>query len=211
MNFRQSDSKARPRWKPLLRGLRMGILALSIAGLVGASQDQKSAGPPKPADPQAAATSEAAAPSSAPAAYVGSETCQACHEDIFKSFERNRHHAVEAGSSKWNGKACESCHGPGGKHAESASAEDIQNPAKMRPMESERTCLSCHKKTFGHSGRIQGGHGRNQVACVASHSMHKPGGEAITTGRNNAINSLCAGCHTQTWAEFQEPHQHFLP
>src|SRR5947199_80488 len=147
MNFRQSDSKARPRWKPLLRGLRMGILALSIAGLVGASQDQKSAGPPKPADPQAAATSEAAAPSSAPAAYVGSE----------------------------------------------------------------RTCLSCHKNTFAHSGRIQGGHGRNQVACVACHSMHKPGGEAITTGRNNAINSLCAGCHTQTWAEFQKPHKHFLP
>src|SRR4051794_32806129 len=27
--------------------------------------------------------------------YVGSETCQACHEDIFTAFAKNPHHAVE--------------------------------------------------------------------------------------------------------------------
>ncbi len=211
MNRSQSDSNRKPGWKSPLRSLGLGILVLSSAGLVVASQGQKAGGRTKPPDSKAAATSDAAAPSSAPAAYVGSETCQTCHEDIFKAFQRNRHHAVEAGSSKWKGQACESCHGPGGKHAESASAADIVNPLKVPPIESERICLGCHKNTMAHSGRIQGGHGRSQVACVSCHSIHKPDAEAITTGRNNAINKLCAGCHLQTWAEFQKPHKHFLP
>src|SRR5206468_9719742 len=33
----------------------------------------------------------------------------------------------------------------------------------------------------------------------------------ITSGRNKAINTQCAACHAQTWAEFQKPHKHFLP
>jgi DmsE family decaheme c-type cytochrome len=199
------------------RSLKLGIVALSVAGLVIASQDPKPAESSQPANSQAAATSKAAASSSGPAEYVGSETCQACHEDIFKSFLRSRHHTVEASkgvrgpSAQWAGKACESCHGPGSKHAESTAAADIVNPSKVRPGESERICLGCHKNTFTHSGRIQGGHGRNQVACVSCHSIHKPDAEAITTGRNKAINAECASCHLQTWAEFQRPHKHRLP
>lgn len=183
-----------------------GILAFGLVGLVAASQESK------PAD-QKAAEKPAAEAAKAPAAaeYVGSETCQACHEDIFKAFGTNRHHAVEAGSTKWNGKACESCHGPGSKHAESASAEDIVNPAKIVPMRSEQICLSCHKNSFAHSGRVQGGHGRNSVACVSCHSIHKPEAHDIVTRRNKAINAQCASCHAQTWAEFQRPHRHSLP
>src|SRR5689334_2368808 len=99
MHLRQSDVTQRPGWKPLLRGFGLGILAVSIAGLVIASQEQNSAGQARPADSKAAATSsEAAASMPGLTGYVGSETCQACHEDIFKSFQRNLHHAVEAGS-----------------------------------------------------------------------------------------------------------------
>ena len=210
-------------WKLPLRAVRAGVLALGVASLIVASQEQKPSeqkpaeqtpAEQKPSEPKPAATSEAAAPppaASGPATYVGSETCQACHEDIFKGFQRNRHHAVEVGGKNWNGKACEACHGPGSKHAESASATDIVNPSKIRPMESERICLSCHKNTFVHSGRIQGGHGRNQVACVSCHSMHNASTEGLTTGRNRQINAQCAKCHVQTWAEFQKPHKHFLP
>src|SRR5450759_1642392 len=83
------------RADPPLRFLGLGIIALSVTGVGIASQDPKPAESSKPANSQAAATSEAAASSSKPAEYVGSETCQACHEDIFKSFLRNRHHTVE--------------------------------------------------------------------------------------------------------------------
>ena len=35
----------------------------------------------------------------------------------------------------WEGKACESCHGPGAKHAASADKTDILNPAHLPPDE----------------------------------------------------------------------------
>src|SRR5688500_1071612 len=41
------------------------------------------------------------------AGYVGSETCQTCHEDLFNAFQKNPHHAVELGSrGRWKGQAC---------------------------------------------------------------------------------------------------------
>ena len=44
--------------------------------------------------------------------YVNSETCQACHEDIFKAFTKNPHYRLETDKKrKWEQKACESCHG----------------------------------------------------------------------------------------------------
>lgn len=205
LQFRRWKEKTVVARKFPLRRFTTGVLALSFATLVIASQDKQSG------DKPAAAAAPQAAADSSKGTYVGSETCQACHEDIYKAFQRNRHHAVEAASKNWKGQACEACHGPGSKHAESATAEDIRNPAKLIPNESERICLGCHKNSFTHSGRIQGGHGRNQVACVSCHSVHKPEAEAITTGRNKAINAQCATCHQQTWAEFQKPHKHFLP
>ena len=35
--------------------------------------------------------------------YIGSETCQGCHGELYETFKKNPH---------W-GKECESCHGPG--------------------------------------------------------------------------------------------------
>ena len=64
------------------------------------------------------------------ATTVGSDTCAACHDDIFKAFQKNPHVAVEKDARRgWQGKACESCHGPGSIHAESTDKKDIRNPA----------------------------------------------------------------------------------
>src|SRR5262249_9491600 len=79
------------------------------------------------------------------AAYVGSDVCQACHEDIFNAIRKGPHRVIESDKKRgWDGKTCESCHGPGSKHAESGSAEEIKNPAKLLPIETDRTCLQCH-------------------------------------------------------------------
>ena len=116
----------------------------------------------KPAAPASPATENK------PAEYVGSDTCQGCHEDIFNAFQKNPHHLVETDKKRgWETKACESCHGPGSKHAESLSAADIRNPAKLKPAEADKRCLACHLNQPTHVGRINSGHAKNQVSCVA--------------------------------------------
>lgn len=190
-------------WTPPRRARFSGVAALALA--VWPVLAQSNPGAPQ----QASAPAPAAA---AAATYVGSETCGACHEDISKAFRTNLHHSMEVDKKRgWDGKACESCHGPGSKHAESTAAADIRNPSKIDPKQSERTCLTCHANQMTNVGRVQGGHGRNEIACVSCHSIHKTHSEDLIKGRAARINSQCAGCHQSTWAQFQKPHKHRLP
>ncbi len=167
-----------------------------------------------PPEKGAAATPppEAAPDPNAKATYAGSDICQGCHEDIFKGFQRNRHHAVEIDKKRgWSEKACEACHGPASKHVESMSAADIFNPAKAPAGKVDQTCLKCHANQATHVGRIQGGHGRNGVSCVGCHSMHKGESASIVNAKPAKINELCTQCHASTWAQFQKPFKHRLP
>jgi len=143
--------------------------------------------------------------------YVGTETCQGCHEDVVKAFEKNPHQSIESNEKRgWKGRSCESCHGPGSKHAESASATDIFNPAKAVAGKSDAACLKCHLNQATHVGRIQGGHGRSQVSCAACHSIHNHGPSGLVARKPAAVNKQCAACHTSVWAAFQKPHKHPL-
>jgi len=147
-----------------------------------------------------------------PAEFVGSETCQSCHEDIFKAFEKNPHHEVETDKKRgFETKACESCHGPGSKHAESMVAADIRNPAKIAPAAADKVCLTCHLNQPTHVGRITSSHAKNQVACVACHSIHKNGPEGLVPRTTADVNKQCAGCHQDVWASFQRPYGHKVP
>lgn len=147
-----------------------------------------------------------------PSAYAKSETCQVCHEDTYNAFRRNAHAIVETDQARgWAGRACESCHGPGAKHAESLEAADIINPSKLDPMLADKDCLKCHLNQPTHIGRIRGSHARNQVSCVSCHPIH--GTEQVQLQPHHAtrINEQCSKCHTEIWASFQRPHGHKLP
>lgn len=178
-------------WEPGRAGLRRAFAAVAAnvvlaATLLGTSQ--------KPAP-----------------GYAGSDTCQGCHEDLFKPFQKGPHYQVETDKRRgWEGRACESCHGPGAKHAESSSAQDILNPAKLAPAAADQGCLKCHLHQPTQVGRLQGGHARSRVACVACHAIHK-GPEKLVPRQAAAISRNCAACHTAEWAQFQRPHHHQLP
>src|SRR5215212_922461 len=137
---------------------------------------------------------------SSAATYVGSEVCQACHEDNFNAFQKSPHRAVS--------NTCESCHGPGSKHAESASADDIKNPLKLAPAAADRSCLGCHLNQPSHSGRIQSSHAKNQVSCTSCHSIHAHGPLGLVVRKPAAINAQCSSCHISQWAQFQKPFKH---
>lgn len=149
-----------------------------------------------------------------PKGYVGTETCAGCHEDVVNAFKKNRHHILEINAKRgWTDRACESCHGPGEKHAESTSAEDIRNPLKLKPAEADLNCLSCHRNQPTHIGRIQNnGHARTDVSCVSCHNVHKQGEESTSVRYRKAagVNKQCASCHQDVWASFQRPHAHRL-
>ncbi len=147
-----------------------------------------------------------------PATYVGSETCQACHEDVFNAFQKNPHHLVETSAKyKFDTKACESCHGPGSKHAESTSPSDISNPAKLKPAAADKVCLSCHLNQPTNVGRITGSHAKNQVSCASCHSIHAKGPDGVAPHKAADVNQQCASCHGNVWASFQQPFRHKLP
>src|SRR5262245_18919255 len=112
--------------------------------------------------------------------FVGSETCQGCHEDIFKTHQKSLHAAIESNKKfGFEGRSCESCHGPGSKHAESLSPADIRNPGKLAAGEWEQTCLGCHRNQPTHAGRIQSSHAKNQVSCASCHPVHQKGAAGL--------------------------------
>jgi DmsE family decaheme c-type cytochrome len=148
----------------------------------------------------------------APTGYVGSEICGTCHEDLANAFVKNPHHAVETDKKRgWEGKACESCHGPAQKHTESLSAEDIRQPGKLAAAAADKICLACHLGQPTHAGRLQSSHARNQVSCTACHKIHANGPFGLVARKPSAINEQCATCHTNAMAQFQKPFHHRVP
>jgi DmsE family decaheme c-type cytochrome len=147
---------------------------------------------------------------SPPAGYVGSDTCQTCHDDFARAFQKNPHHFIETrGKNGWKGMACESCHGPGAKHAETTSASDIVNPAKGGAAKADQICLKCHLNQPTQVGRIHSSHAKDQVACTSCHAIHK-GPQSLRPTRLASINEQCATCHRSIWAQFQKPYKHRL-
>ena len=181
------------------------VLAILLAAALTCAAQDAAKAPPAPAP--------AATPAdTAPPAYVGSDTCGTCHEDIAKAFAKTRHEEVETGNPKdkhgFAGKACESCHGPGGKHVETLSATDIRNPAKETPAEVDRTCLTCHQNRPTVAGRIESSHARNQVSCIQCHSIHGTAPESLVARKPATVNAQCENCHLDVKASFQQPFKH---
>jgi DmsE family decaheme c-type cytochrome len=147
-----------------------------------------------------------------PPGYVGSETCQICHEDIYNSVAKSPHHIVDTGK-KWGfaARACEACHGPGQEHAESADATKIHNPAKLAAAAADKICLTCHLNEPTHVGRLQSSHAKDQVSCVSCHKIHANGAEGLVARTPSGVNEHCASCHANVWAQFQRPNHHRLP
>jgi DmsE family decaheme c-type cytochrome len=160
---------------------------------------------------QPAAAEPKEAQAQAPA-YAGSEVCQTCHEDIFNAIQKSPHGVVETDKKRgWEGRTCESCHGPGSGHAESGSAEAIRNPARLPAAEVDQTCLKCHRNQPTHAGRLQSSHARGQVACTSCHSVHGQSPPGLVARKTAAVNAQCAGCHAGAWSQFQKPYKHRVP
>lgn len=76
----------------------------------------------------------------------GVTECIGCHVTNFD---------VDAKSWTELGVGCESCHGPGGNHAESMDAADIVNPKKIDAKMKDMICGQCHSVGTDPSGKTK--------------------------------------------------------
>src|SRR5690242_905189 len=107
-----------------LTGLLMAAFLTAAEPVVVA----RVAAAPALAPPQAAGRQAPAPQPAVQAGYVGEKTCMTCHDQSYKGTK----HALtfnERTPAATHG--CESCHGPGQKHAESGDPDLIQRFSKM--------------------------------------------------------------------------------
>jgi DmsE family decaheme c-type cytochrome len=178
-----------------MRNISVAVAVVFLATAYASGQSAK----PAPAKP-------------APKEYVGSAVCQACHDDIFNSFQKDPHQIIDTDKKrKREDHACESCHGPGSMHIETVSVDDILNPVKLTAARSDEICLGCHRNQPAHSGRIQTGHAGSRIACTSCHHMHAKEPLKLVARTTRSINEQCSACHTNIAAAFQRPYAHRIP
>jgi predicted CXXCH cytochrome family protein len=158
--------------------IRSAILsgAILVLGLVGIARPnhsaQQSSEPSKKADSSK---------------YVGSDVCQGCHEDQYKSFAASAHvHTLKMEKAATQG--CESCHGPGAAHVEGGGdPEKIQRFTGVSAETIRQRCGECHVIDLGAA------HTKAQLTCVTCHSIHHYG--QVKSILITSESQLCQRCH----------------
>ncbi|MBL9136724.1 MAG: hypothetical protein JNK85_12680 [Verrucomicrobiales bacterium] len=133
------------------------------------------------------------APAIPGATYVGSESCEQCHESVTKHFASATHARLMArGANGSVDVGCESCHGPASVHVESGGASrTIVNPNR-----DPSSCFACHthlRAQFALPNRHPVMEGR--LRCSDCHESHR--GDAMKAGGTAllSMNDACIECH----------------
>ena len=154
------------------------------------------------------AKSSAASSSQASSDYVGSETCKACHGDIYNSWEKTPHWKTtldtKGGPSH---QGCEGCHGPGAAHV--AGGGDVTKIFIFKDhsaKEIDDLCMTCHAGGTEHMNAINSVHTKNDISCISCHSPHHAQTQEFLLVK--AQPELCYTCHLQQKAQFDMPFHH---
>lgn len=153
--------------------------------------------------------------------YSGTDTCAACHEDIYEEFNNSIHskaYSNEAFQKSWEehqknpdclachttghkkgtaeyaeaGVNCEACHG--------AMSEGHPDTAKMPIPAGPEMCQNCHKKTFQEWQLSK--HAEKNIRCYDCHQVHAQG---LRAGGGD---QLCGSCHENRLTDFAHSTHH---
>ncbi|MBW3625128.1 MAG: DmsE family decaheme c-type cytochrome [Armatimonadetes bacterium] len=146
---------------------------------------------------------------SGPATFVGSAACLPCHADLSKEFQRTVHSdalllAHQIGSQS----GCESCHGPGSRHAATGDPKLILNPMKLAPRRNSELCLRCHTGQVSSHDWQTSAHSQAGVSCSSCHQVMK---QVVSKLLRKPANELCVTCHRKEAAQFAMVSHHPVP
>jgi len=141
----------------------------------------------------------------------GADTCLQCHTEewpypIFPIFKTK--HANRADKrTPFAGLQCEACHGPGAKHAATASKEAINSfkPTSFLSVgQRNKACLGCHQGN-ARIGWIGSTHESNNLACTSCHKLHAEHDPVLAKATEPEV---CYRCHKKQRADFNKPSVH---
>ncbi len=184
-------------FKRLGGGLALAIFVL----LLGSGM----AAPPKPAKEQAKLAQTSA--DEAGRQYVGSQTCEGCHEKTYKNFMASPHWLTTKETRMTHGaQGCESCHGPGSAHVDGGGdPSKILDFTTARPDNISRRCLECHEAGVEQRQFMRSTHNENGITCTSCHSIHHTRLEYLLQSKQPG---LCFSCHAEQRVDFQKPFRH---
>ena len=106
------------------------------------------------------------------ATYVGDDTCLTCHEGQKKGYSGTMHGRSDHPRAPGAKMGCETCHGPGSKHAEDETVPGLIRAFKKNtPDDNNQTCLTCHDR--GTHALWEGSvHDSRKLSCSTCHSVH---------------------------------------
>lgn len=177
-------------------GLR---LSMACAGFVAAFTHAVLTGAPEQGAPQApqqtAQQTPAAPPQQAPAGeYAGTTVCLECHSDKEADYKAQLHGKAAHPRTPAASRGCESCHGPGKKHAEDPeNFEGMVLFGKHPARETNATCLTCHARS-NHVLWQGSAHDARNLACSTCHSIHSAKSPEAQLKTATDMET-CAGCH----------------
>ena len=126
--------------------------------------------------------------------YAGTAACLDCHSEKEADYKAQLHGKAANPRTPAAGLGCESCHGPGKKHAE--NPEDISTLrvfSKMPAREGNATCLTCHARS-NHALWQGSAHDARNLSCATCHSIHSPKSPKAQLKTATEIET-CATCH----------------
>lgn len=138
-------------------------------------------------------------------AYVGTETCLMCHDELGEDFQHTSHGVLIGRLDKYKDRLCEACHGPGSAHAEDGDAGLIINPAQLTKLGEQDPCLACHGDSKYYKWEFSA-HATSDMHCADCHSSHAAAGGHL----KKDMPDLCYDCHSNVMADFYMPSHHPL-